>query len=166
MNREIKFTKEDFEKLKVGDKDSFDLLYQEYYLVLYRTALLILGRKEDAEDVLQDTFVSIYKNAKSLSDFEKLRPWVFSILKNTSYTRYKKRKRELPDEFILDKAEENPIYLGEDDIAEKSEIQDALMNSKGKGKRSPSPLLLQRLYHRGNRQHLQDLPGYSEVKTL
>ena len=132
MNREIKFTKEDFEKLKVGDKDSFDLLYQEYYLVLFRTALLILGKKEDAEDVLQDTFVSIYKNAKSLSDFEKLRPWIFSILKNTSYTRYKKRKRELPDEFILDKAEENPVYLGEDEIAEKSEIQDTLMNLREK----------------------------------
>lgn len=132
MNHEIKFTEEDFEKLKSGDKDSFNLLYEEYYLVLYRTGLLILGNKEDAEDVLQDTFVSIYKNAKSLSDFEKLRPWIFSILKNTSYTRYKKRKREFPDEFVLDKTEESPVYLGEDEIEEKSEIQDALMNLKEK----------------------------------
>lgn len=132
MNREIKFTEEDFKKLKTGDKDSFDLLYQGYYLVLYRTALLILGNKEDAEDVLQDTFVSIYKNAKTLSDFEKLRPWIFSILKNTSYTRYKKRKREFPDEFVLDKAEESPTYIGEDAFAERSEIQDALMNLKEK----------------------------------
>lgn len=132
MNREIKFTEEDFEKLKSGEKDSFDLLYEEYYLVLFRTALLILGNKEDAEDVLQDTFVSIYKNAKSLSDFDKLRPWIFSILKNTSYTRYKKRKREFPDEFVLYKTEESPVYLGEDDFAEKSEIQDALMNLKEK----------------------------------
>lgn len=30
MNHEIKFTEEDFEKLKTGDRDSFDLLYQEY----------------------------------------------------------------------------------------------------------------------------------------
>lgn len=132
MNREIKFTEEDFKKLKTGDKDSFDLLYQDYYLVLYRTALLILGNREDAEDVLQDTFVSIYKKAKTLSDFEKLKPWIFSILKNTSYTRYKKRKREFPDEFVLDKAEESPTYLGEDDFAEKSEIQDALMTLKEK----------------------------------
>ena len=132
MNREIKFTEEDFEKLKTGDKDSFDLLYQDYYLVLYRTALLILGNKEDAEDVLQDTFVSIYKNAKTLSDSEKLKPWIFSILKNTSYTSYKKRKREFPDEFILDKTEKSPTYLVEDEIAEKSEIQDALMTLKEK----------------------------------
>lgn len=94
MNRERKFTEEDFDKLKAGDRDSFNLLYQEYYLVLFRIALLILGNKEDAEDVLQDTFVSIYKNVKSLSDFDKLKSWIFSILKNTSYTRYKKRKRE------------------------------------------------------------------------
>ena len=132
MDRQEQLTKENFEKLKTGDKDSFDLLYEEYYLILFRTALLILGDGEDAEDVLQDTFVSIYKNAKTLSDFEKLRPWIFSILKNTSYTRYKKRNREFPDEFVLDKAEESPTYLGEDDFAEKSEIQDALMTLKEK----------------------------------
>lgn len=38
----------------------------------------------------------------------------------------------MPDEFILDKAEEIPTYLGEDDFAEKSEIQDALMSLKEK----------------------------------
>ena len=38
----------------------------------------------------------------------------------------------MPDEFVLDKAEESPTYLGEDDFAERSEIQDALMNLKEK----------------------------------
>lgn len=71
MNQDKKFKKEDFEKLKSGDRDSFDLLYSDYYLVLYRTALLILGSKEDAEDILQDTFVSIYKNIENVSDYDK-----------------------------------------------------------------------------------------------
>lgn len=132
MNQDKKFKEEDFEKLKSGDRDSFDLLYSDYYLVLYRTALLILGSKEYAEDILQDTFVSIYKNIENVSDYDKLRAWIFSILKNSCYTRYKKRKREFPDEFILDKTDNLITYLGEDEIAEKSEIQEALLKLNAK----------------------------------
>lgn len=132
MNQDKKFKKEDFEKLKSGDRDSFDLLYSDYYLVLYRTALLILGSKEDAEDILQDTFVSIYKNIENVSDYDKLRAWIFSILKNACYTKYNKRKREFPDDFILDKTDNLVTYLGEDEIAEKSEIQEALLKLNAK----------------------------------
>ena len=116
MNQQ-KFNIENFKKLKKGDKDSFDLLYEEYYLILYRTALLILGNKEEAEDVLQDSFISIYKNINNLKEFNKLRPWIFSILKNSCYTRYKNRKREFPDEFILEKADSKLISSGEDESA-------------------------------------------------
>lgn len=132
MDRQEKFTRENFEKLKTGDKDSFDLLYQDHYLILYRTALLILGNKEDAEDALQESFIAIYKNIASLSDFNKLKPWIFSILKNSCYTRYRKRKREFPDEFVLEKADSNSISKGEDDFLLSNEVEAALLNLKEK----------------------------------
>ncbi|WP_083635533.1 RNA polymerase sigma factor [Peptoniphilus porci] len=116
MNQDNNFTLENFEKLKNGDKYSFNLLYKEYNLILYRTALLLLGNKDDAEDVLQDTFLSIYKNINSLKDFNKLKPWIFSILKNFCYTKYKKRKREFPDEFVLDRADIGSVSNGEDEF--------------------------------------------------
>lgn len=122
-----KFNIESFKKLKKGDKDSFDLLYEEYYLSLYRTALLILGSREEAEDVLQDTFLSIYKNINNLKEFNKLRSWIFSILKNSCYTRYKNRKREFPDEFILEKADSNFISSGEDEFVLNNEVESALL---------------------------------------
>lgn len=122
-----KFNIENFKKLKNGDKDSFDLLYEEYYLSLYRTALLILGNREEAEDVLQDTFLSIYKNINNLKEFNKLRPWIFSILKNSCYTRYKNRKREFPDEFILEKADSKLISSGEDEFVLNNEVESALL---------------------------------------
>ena len=122
-----KFNIENFKKLKKGDKDSFDLLYEEYYLSLYRTALLILGNRDEAEDVLQDTFLSIYKNINNLKEFNKLRPWIFSILKNSCYTRYKNRKREFPDEFILEKADSKLISSGEDEFVLNNEVESALL---------------------------------------
>lgn len=121
-----------FENLKAGDKDSFDLLYEEYHLMLYRSAFLILGNKEDAEDVLQETFLSIYKNINNLSSKEKLRPWIFTILKNSCYTRYKKRKKEFPDEFILNKVDLDIDSKGEDEFTTRNEIEEALLKLKPK----------------------------------
>ncbi|NMW84469.1 RNA polymerase sigma factor [Peptoniphilus sp. AGMB00490] len=130
MNQDNNFTLENFENLKNGDKYSFDLLYKEYNLILYRTALLLLGNKDDAEDVLQDTFLSIYKNINSLKDFNKLKPWIFSILKNFCYTKYKKRKREFPDEFVLDRADIGSVSNGEDEFLLNEEIEEALLKLK------------------------------------
>lgn len=115
------------EGIKAGDKNSFDELYDKYYLMLFRTAYLILGNSYDAEDVTQDAFVSIYVNIKSLKDPDKLKPWMFSILKNSAYKKYKNKKRELPDEEIQLKVDKE-TYTIEDEFVVKSEIQDALMS--------------------------------------
>lgn len=115
------------EGIKAGDKNSFDELYDKYYLMLFRTAYLILGNSYDAEDVTQDAFVSIYVNIKSLKDPDKLKPWMFSILKNSAYKKYKNKKRELPDEEIQLKVDKE-TYTIEEEFVVKSEIQDALMS--------------------------------------
>lgn len=119
--------------MKAGDRTGFDQLYQEYHLNLYRTAYLLLGNPHDAEDVLQETFVSAYLNIGNLKDEEKLKSWLFSILKHTAYRQGKKRNKEWPDQHILLKVdsldkEEN----GEENFALKNEIKECLMNLKPK----------------------------------
>ncbi|TRW22941.1 RNA polymerase sigma factor [Criibacterium bergeronii] len=71
--------------IKAGDKNAFDIFYQQYNLELFRTAFLILGNSQDAEDVLQETFICAYRNIKSLRDEEKLKAWLFTIMKNWYY---------------------------------------------------------------------------------
>lgn len=114
------------EGIKAGDMSSFDELYKKYHLMLFRTAYLILGNSYDAEDVTQDAFVSIYVNIKSLKDPDKLKPWMFSILKNSAYKKFKDKKREFPDDEISLKADKE-TYTIEDEFAVKSEIREALM---------------------------------------
>lgn len=115
------------EKIKCGDKNAFDILYEEYHLMLYKTALLILGNVHDAEDVCQETFVSIYMNINSLKEVDKLKPWMFSILKNSAYKKYKNKKREFPDEHILFKIDNKVTESYEEEFEVKSELMDSLM---------------------------------------
>ena len=47
-------------QMKSGDRTSFDQIYEKYHVPLFRSAYLICGNREDAEDVLQDTFVTCW----------------------------------------------------------------------------------------------------------
>lgn len=121
------------EAIKAGDKEAFNQLYEEYSLRLYRTAYLIVGNSYDAEDVLQDTFVSAYKNISDLKDHTKLKTWLYAILKNRAYKKYNKNQREFPEQDILEKIEvKGTENIKEDRFALKDEIQICLMKLKPK----------------------------------
>ena len=53
--------KELVQRLKGGDKAAFGALYEKYKNILLRMAYLISGQIFDAEDVVQETFVSAYR---------------------------------------------------------------------------------------------------------
>ncbi|HVX86781.1 MAG TPA: RNA polymerase sigma factor [Phycisphaerae bacterium] len=49
---------------------------------LYRLALRLCGKRELAEDLLQETFVEAWKSCDKLSDVAKAKAWLFQILRN------------------------------------------------------------------------------------
>ncbi len=85
-------------ELKEGKPEAFDRLYEEFHLPLYRTALLILGNREDAEDVLQETFVTAYLHVRELRSAGSLKAWLFRILTREAYRTGRRTRREVPVE--------------------------------------------------------------------
>ena len=85
-------------QMKSGDRASFDRIYEKYHVPLFRSAYLICGNREDAEDVLQDTFVTCWLCIGQLRKEESFRYWIFRIMTQAARKRAKER-RELP---ILD----------------------------------------------------------------
>ncbi len=77
----------------------FESLVEKYRDGFWRTANRVLNNKEDAEDVVQDTFVKIYFNAKKFKKQEgiEFKSWAYKILMNTALTRYRKAKRSRAD---------------------------------------------------------------------
>ncbi len=49
-----------YEKARAGDTEAFAELYSIYSDRLYSTAFYLLGRKEDAEDVVMDTITDAF----------------------------------------------------------------------------------------------------------
>jgi len=58
--------------LAAGQEPAFAVLYDRFGAAMYRTALRITGRAEDAEDVVQELFVSLVRGRRNLANVEDL----------------------------------------------------------------------------------------------
>ena len=83
-----------------NDKEAFNLLYEKTSVSVYSFALSILKNLHDAEDVLQDCFISIYDSAAEYRSYGKPMAWIITIAKNLCLKKLRDRKKEpepLPD---------------------------------------------------------------------
>ena len=72
--------------------------------VLYNYALRMTGNKEDASDLLQETFLKAYRFWNKFEQGTNLRAWLFRIMKNTYINVYRKEVKE-PDKVDYEEIE-------------------------------------------------------------
>lgn len=74
----------------------FVVLLERHQDAFLRKARGIIRNEEDAEEIVQDTFTKVYKNADTFEVREgaKFTSWAYRILMNTAFTRYQKRIKE------------------------------------------------------------------------
>ena len=77
-----------------GDQNAFREFYEKTKTSVYGFALSIIKNTHDAEDVTQNTYVSIYNNAKNYQNRGKAMAWVLTIAKNLCLEKMRKDKRE------------------------------------------------------------------------
>ncbi|HEX9016808.1 MAG TPA: sigma-70 family RNA polymerase sigma factor [Chloroflexota bacterium] len=76
---------------------------------LYRTALRMTRRSQDAEDLVQECYMKAFKFADRFEQGTDLRAWLFKILTNSYLNRYRKASRE-PESTSIDATGEYFIY--------------------------------------------------------
>lgn len=90
-------------------QDKFNSIWNKFHKDLKYLVMLKISNKEDAQDVLQDIFVKIYKNIDYVDNIENLKAWVNKIATNTIIDYYKKAKINTTDIDILNIEDENII---------------------------------------------------------
>lgn len=76
-----------------GDSESFSILVQLYQNRLYNFFLKLTFSKEDAEEILQDVFLRVYKYLYKYNDNWDFSTWIYKIAINTYKSSYKKNKK-------------------------------------------------------------------------
>lgn len=90
-------------RLKEGDQEAFDELFERYKDITLRMAYLISGNLADSEDIVQESFVKCYQHIRELKKEEGFKSWLFHILTRTAWRYCKKQSRECPEEDVMDK---------------------------------------------------------------
>ena len=80
--------------LKKGDTYVFDEIYNQYNTNVYLLSLKNLRNKEDAEGVVQEVFMYLWKDLYKLKEIRNLDSWIFTITFNV----IRKRVRKLVNE--------------------------------------------------------------------
>jgi RNA polymerase sigma-70 factor (ECF subfamily) len=80
------------ERLKAGDQAAFAEIVDEHSANIYHLALRMLGSEADAEDVLQETFLSAFKNIEGFKGQARLGTWLHSIARNAALMRLRKKQ--------------------------------------------------------------------------
>ena len=84
------------QKWQSGDVGAFEALFRQYENLVFRTAYLMTGRREEADDVLQEVFVTVWKYRHTFNPTRgKITTWLHRITVNQCAKRYRKREPAL-----------------------------------------------------------------------
>lgn len=81
------------ERFQQGDIYAFELIVTRYKDQLLNFVYRFLGNQEQAEDILQETFLRVYKNRHAYRRVAKFSTWIYTIAGNLARTELRKRKR-------------------------------------------------------------------------
>lgn len=89
-----------------NNRMSQELLYRRYVNALFGFCLMYENNREKARDILQEAFIKIFTNIKSLENAGSLNCWMKKIVSNTAIDYYRKTSNELRFIPIDDAAQE------------------------------------------------------------
>lgn len=75
-------------------EEAFGLLVDKYSRQLYAVIRRIVYRHEDADDVLQNTFIKVWRYISTFKGDSKLSTWLYSIATNEALSHLRKEKRK------------------------------------------------------------------------
>jgi RNA polymerase sigma-70 factor (ECF subfamily) len=76
-----------------GDAAAFRVIFERYAPLLMRTMLRELYVREEANDLVQQTFLQLHRARRDFDAGQKLKPWVFTIAMNLKREYFRKKKR-------------------------------------------------------------------------
>ncbi len=106
-------TKENIDQLiqlcKTGNQRAQLEIYNRYYKAMFNAAYRIVKDKFEAEDIMQDSFLSAFTKLDSLKDSKTFGAWLKKIVINNSIYHFNKSAKydEVPLDDVLYKVEEN-----------------------------------------------------------
>jgi RNA polymerase sigma-70 factor (ECF subfamily) len=90
------------ERIRAGESEAFELLYQRYFKRVYAFAKRRLRSREDTEEVVQEAFINVFSSIGSFRGEAPFSAWVLGLTRRTIASRFKRKRHAtvplLPEE--------------------------------------------------------------------
>jgi RNA polymerase sigma-70 factor (ECF subfamily) len=93
VNRENLTDEQLILRFQKGDTFSFDILVRRYENPIYNYVLRFIGNSVEAEDIVQETFLRLYKNKHYYKEIAKFSTWIYTIAGNLARTELRRKKK-------------------------------------------------------------------------
>jgi RNA polymerase sigma factor (sigma-70 family) len=108
-------------RVRKGDDAAFTVLYERYQGRLLSFSRHMLGSQQEAEDVVQQTFINAYRDMVGSTKELQVRPWLYRIARNQSLSALRSRKQ------TAELSDEEPSLTGlSDQLHERSDLRELL----------------------------------------
>lgn len=93
MNRQLNMdlTNDEFQQFLTGDGFVFRKVFNCYHQVLYRYAYAVIKCDFEAEEVVQEAFIQLFKGCQSMKDPGQLYPYLFVVVKRQLIQSFRKK---------------------------------------------------------------------------
>ena len=116
-----------------GNYDAFEELVKRYEGKIYGHSLRLLGNQQDAEDVLQETFLNAFRGLSDFRGDSTFSTWIYRIATNNALMKLRKAKgrfgefdEDLPPPEILEKGPSGNFDMSPGDVLLEKELLDEL----------------------------------------
>jgi RNA polymerase sigma factor (sigma-70 family) len=116
------------ERVLAADREAFAQVYDRYGGKLFDFAYSMLRHREDASDAVADSFILFAERLPQLREADRLRPWLYAIVRSECLRRLKARKRVAfgGEEQLIEMADD---AISPDQYAEQSALRDLVWDA-------------------------------------
>ena len=108
--------------VRTQDKESYRELVKRYEVKLMRYARYLLKDRQDAQDIVQASFLKAYINLNSFNKKKRFSSWIYRIVHNEAMNALNKRREVLIDEAVWESFADQNIKSPEDEFDNKALI--------------------------------------------
>ena len=162
-----KIKDEDFDliqRINSGQIDQFHELVKRYEQKLYNFSLRMCREHQDAEDMVQDTFLNVFKYLKDFRYETKFKNWLYKVAASSCIKKRRKSKFAPERELSLDEFRPNDEAEAPDQVPEWAQMPlDKLLNAELTGAVHQGILAIPKKYRMVI--VLRDIEGFSTAET-
>lgn len=112
-------------RVRRGDVAAFRSIFEQHHHLILQFLYGMVGDKNLAEELTQETFIRAYQNINTLKDETKLATWLCAIAKNMGYNTFRAR-RSAPQ--IIEIDEQNPVFACNADVSPDAQLLNNELN--------------------------------------